>query len=308
MLVSERSVLLKGLRRREYYPTCDTARSTMDSQGSYQIAAIASNIEKEIQRLRAQVDLFWEQESKHYIEFGLRDGMSIVELGAGPGFLTEKLGATFSDLKVTAVELDPFLVDYAKKYVAQTSFDHYEILQCSLMETGLATDSFDFAITRLVLEHLPQPIDAVQEILRIVKPGGKAVFVDNDFSMHILTYPHIAALGELYHAYCQSREAEGGNPRIGRELPTLLKSAGFSKVSFEVICAHSEMIGDEPFLASEGIGIPSKLVQDGFLSSKVLAKIAVEWRNMLKSPKHAILRQLFMVCGEKPLEETPSSS
>jgi ubiquinone/menaquinone biosynthesis C-methylase UbiE len=271
----------------------------MNLQGSYQIGTIASNVEKEIQRLKAQVDLFWESESKRYIEFGLQDGLSIVELGSGPGFLTEKLVATFPQLKVTAVEIDPFLVAYAKDHLLQKHVHRCEVLQGSLMDTGLATNSFDFAVTRLVLEHLPEPIDAIQEVLRIVKPGGKAVFIDNDFAMHIMTYPHIAELGELYEAYCRSREAEGGNPQIGRELPALLKQGGFSKVEFAVICAHSEIVGDEQFLASEGIGIPTKLVQDGFLSSKMLAKIAVEWRNLLKNPNHAILRQLYMACGEK---------
>ena len=271
----------------------------MNLQGSYQIGTIASNVEKEIQRLKAQVDLFWESESKRYIEFGLQDGLSIVELGSGPGFLTEKLVATFPQLKVTAVEIDPFLVAYAKNHLPQEHVHRCKVLQGSLMDTGFATNSFDFAVTRLVLEHLPEPIGAIQEVLRIVKPGGKAVFIDNDFAMHIMTYPHIAALGELYEAYCRSRQAGGGNPQIGRELPVLLKKGGFSKVEFAVICAHSGIVGDEQFLASEGIGIPTKLVQDGFLSSEVLAKIAVEWRNLLKNPNHAILRQLYMACGEK---------
>ena len=275
----------------------------MTLQGSYHIRAIASDVDREIQRLGSQVDLFWESESKRYVEFGLRDGLSVVELGSGPGFLTEKILVAFPHVKITSVEIDPFLVNYAKNYVSQKHLHRCDILQGSLMDTDLAANSFDFAITRLVLEHLANPVEAIQEVLRIVKPGGKAVFVDNDFTMHIMTYPHIAELGELYAAYCRSREAEGGNPKIGCELPTLLKKAGFSKVDFAAICAHSEIVGDESFLASEGIGIPSKLVQDGFLSSKVLAKIAVEWRNMLKNPNHSILRQLYMASGEKPLEK-----
>jgi ubiquinone/menaquinone biosynthesis C-methylase UbiE len=87
-----------------------------------------------------------------------------------------------------------------------------------------------------VLEHLPDPIKAIQEALRIIKPGGKAVFVDNDLTMHIMTHPHIPELGELYHAYCQSREVEGGNPKIGRELPTLLKN-GISQYLIRFGCS-----------------------------------------------------------------------
>src|SRR5437764_9437511 len=118
----------------------------MNLQGSYQIRTIASNVEKEIQRLKAQVDLFWEQELKHYVEFGLRDGLSIAELGSGPGFLTAKMLATFPHLKVTAIEIDPFLVAYAKDYLSQKHAHQCEILQSSLMDTDLAANSFDFAI------------------------------------------------------------------------------------------------------------------------------------------------------------------
>lgn len=276
----------------------------MNQQGSYQIQTIAGNVDLEINRLKAQVELFWDKELKHYIEFGLNDRMSIVEMGSGPGFVTEKISRNFPNIKITAIEIDSLLVDYAKNYLAENHFDQCEVLQKSIMETGLPENTFDFAITRLVLEHLPDPVNAVREVFRILKPGGKAVFVDNDFEKHIITYPHIPELRELYDAYCQARYAEGGNPKIGRQLPNILKKGGFSKVDFEVISAHSEILGDEVFLKSEGIGIPSQLVHTGFLSSKVLAKISIEWRKMLKSEDHLITRQLYIAVGEKLLEQS----
>ncbi|QFQ28663.1 class I SAM-dependent methyltransferase [Bacillus thuringiensis] len=271
----------------------------MSSQGSYQISTIASNISKEINRLKAQVDLFWDKEFKRYTEFGLADGIKIAELGSGPGFVTEKILNAFPNVQITALEIDPILVEYAGRYLKENQYDRYEIVQGSIMTTGFADNSFDFAITRLVLEHLPDPVGAVREICRIIKPGGKAIFVDNDFEMHIMTFPSFGSLSELYEAYCQSRSEEGGNPKIGRELPLILKRGGLSNIDFEVISAHSEVVGDEKFFKSEGIGIPSKLVRDGFLPSKVLADISVQWRNVVKSEDHAILRQLYMAVGEK---------
>ncbi|QOS80431.1 class I SAM-dependent methyltransferase [Paenibacillus sp. JNUCC31] len=271
----------------------------MSSQGSYQISTIASNIDKEINRLKAQVDLFWDKEFKRYVEFGLEDGMKIAELGSGPGFVTENLLKTLPNIHITALEIDSILVEYAAQYLKENQFDRYEIVQGSIMTTGFPDNSFDFAITRLVLEHLPDPVGAVREICRIIKPGGKAIFVDNDFEMHIMTFPSFGSLRELYEAYCQSRSQEGGNPKIGRELPLILKRGGLSNIDFEVISAHSEVVGDEKFFKSEGIGIPSKLVRDGFLPSKVLADISVQWRNVVKSEDHAILRQLYMAVGEK---------
>lgn len=271
----------------------------MNQQGSYQINTISSCVEAEISRLKAQVELFWDKEFKHYIEFGLSDGMLIAELGSGPGFVTEKILGILPNTKITAIEIDPFLADYARKYLSQKKLIQVEVLQKSIMQTGLAENFFDFAVIRLVLEHLPDPVNAVREVFRILKPGGKAIFVDNDFEMHIMTYPNILELRELYDAYCRSRYAEGGNPKIGRELPNILKRGGFSKVDFEIINAHSEIVCEEIFFKSEGIGIPVKLVQDGFLSSKSLGKISMEWRNMLKDENHSILRQLYIGVGEK---------
>jgi hypothetical protein len=61
------------------------------------------------------------------------------------------------------------------------------------------------------------------------------------------------------------------------------------------------------FFRSEGLGIPSKLVHDGYLSSKMLGKISVGWRDMRKSADHAIIRQIYMAVGEKAPEKCTSA-
>lgn len=274
----------------------------MNNQSSYRIDSISSNREMEIKRLKSQVELFWDKEIKHYQEFGLKDGLEIVELGCGPGFVIEKLLERFPKSNITGIEIDAQLVEYARNYLNDQALTGFQITEGSIMDSGLPDHSFDFAISRLVLEHLPDPVNAAREVARILKPGGKAIFIDNDFEMHIMTFPQIPELQELYEAYCRSRYAEGGNPKIGRELPLILKQAGFTAIEFEIINAHSAVGGDAIFLQSEGVGIPSKLVRDGFLTSKALAKISIEWRDMLKNNNHAILRQLYLAVGTKTAE------
>ncbi len=271
----------------------------MDNQSSYQIQNISGNLETELNRLKAQVELFWEKELKRYKEFGLKDGMSVIELGCGPGFLIEKLMDAFPGMEITGMEVDPFLVRYAGDYLQTKGFTRCKVLLGSIMDTGLPGNSFDFAITRLVLEHLPDPVHAVKEVHRILKPGGKAVFIDNDFEMHMMTSPHVLELRELYEAYCRARYAEGGNPKIGRELPIILKKGGFSNLDFEIIGAHSVILGDEKFFKSEGVGIPYKLVEAGYLPSKVMGSISVKWKKMINDDSHAIIRQLYLGAGEK---------
>jgi ubiquinone/menaquinone biosynthesis C-methylase UbiE len=272
-----------------------------NNNSSYQIQRVSGHLQTEIDRLDAQVNLFWEKELKHYKEYGLKDGMSVVELGSGPGFLTEKLLGAFPGITINCLEIDPTLMEIAQQRLKSKYRQRVQMVHASIMNTELPGDTYDFAIVRLLIEHLPDPIRAAREVYRILKPAGKAVFIDNDFEMHLVTYPSIPGLRELYQAYCQARCAGGGNPRIGRELPIILKKAGFTNLDFEIIAAHSQILGDDIFFKSQGVGIPTQLVRDGYLSSKLLGEISVQWRNIVRNQDHAIIRQLYMGIGEKAI-------
>jgi SAM-dependent methyltransferase/acyl carrier protein len=257
------------------------------------------NVDQEIRRLKAQVELFWHKEARLLRTFGLRDGMKVLECGCGPGHVVEKLLTTFPACEVTGVEIDPFLVRKSKDMVAALGTGRGHILEQSITDLGFPDNSFDFVISRLVLEHLPDPVRAVKEVHRVLKTGGKAVFVDNDFDMHLRAYPDIPELRELYDAYCRCRTTEGGNPRIGRELPGLLMEAGFSRVDLEIVSAHSTVVGDEVFLKSEGSGIPAQLVKGGYLARDVMDRLARKWHSALHEKRHVFFRQLFVAAGEK---------
>jgi acyl carrier protein len=155
-----------------------------------------------------------------------------------------------------------------------------------------------------VIEHLEEPLKALYELNRILKPGGKLVIVSNDFAYHLLTYPVIPQLNEMYDAYCRSRFSEGGNPFIGRMLPAYLENSNFDRINFEIITAHSKLSGDETFLKAENINISKRLVETGFLSRNTLADLVEKWYEMLKDPHHVFYRQLFVVSGEKTRNES----
>jgi FkbH-like protein len=270
---------------------------------SYKFEEFSSNAESEVRRLKAQVELFWEKEVRCYRAFGLRDGMSILECGCGPGCLLEKLSAEFPASTVTGVEIDPCLAKIAARQRAAAGAARFEILQQSLMALGFAENSFDFVISRLVLEHLPNPVSAVKEIFRVLKPGGKAILIDNDFEFHLRTHPDIAELKDLYGAYCRARKDEGGNPMIGRELPGILATCGFTHIDLEILSAHSHITGDALFLQSESVAISTQLVKNGYLPRETLDSIAVQWHALFHAPDHAFFRQIFVAVGEKWLHE-----
>jgi SAM-dependent methyltransferase/acyl carrier protein len=272
----------------------------MFHSGSYQLKTFSTDTSSEIRRLRGQVELFWEKEYALYRSLGLGDGMSVLECGCGPGFMIGRISDALPSCRAVGLEIDPALAMVARETAEEGRGGRFEVVERSILDTGLPDDSFDFILVRLVVEHLPDPVAAMREVFRLLKPEGAAVFVDNDFDMHLQTFPRIPELDDLYDAYCRSREAEGGKPRIGRELPWLLDEAGYSDIALDVVGVHSYHAGDDAFLQAEGVGISARLVEDGFLAREKLDAIAEKWRALFESESHSFYRQLFAASGRKP--------
>jgi len=267
--------------------------------GSYIPGTFSENIESEVNRLRYQVDLFYSREFEIYKKLGLKDGMKIVECGSGPGFLITNIKRDLPGCIATAVEIDPYLVEHLKRNSEDNGKMLIEVKHASIYKTELPDNSFDFAIARLVFEHLTQPADAISEIRRILKPGGTIVIVSNDFSYHLLTFPAINESDEMFSSYINSRLSKGGNPFIGRQMPVFLKNGGFEELNIEIICVHNEIDGDKPFLKAENVNISKSLVKEGFLKKETLENLVEGWYKILQYPGHVLFRQLFVSSGTK---------
>lgn len=267
-------------------------------QGSYELARFAADAHAEKARLEAQVDLFWAQEMELYRLLELSPGSKVLDCGCGTGYLLKKLDREFPGLQCTAVDFDPQFIEAAHKNLCEVPL--CTIIEGSVTNLDFPDESFDVVLCRLVLEHLTNPLLGLKEILRVLKPSGRAVIIDNDFDLHERTWPDCPSLGALYDAYRRARRSDGGNPCIGRELPAIMRVAGFSDVQLVLLSAHSQVEGDEVFLKAEGSGIPAQLVKNGFLKPALLDQIAQEWVEMLATPRHCIFRMLFAGVGTRP--------
>ena len=199
-------------------------------KGSYQLSSFTSNKEIEVRRLKSQVELFFDKEFEVFRKFGLTDGMSIIECGSGTGDLVVNILKHFKNCKATALEIDPFLFEILSGNSIDNGDKIYNPILGSIYDIDLPDKSVDFAVTRLVIEHLLEPYKAFSELYRILKPNGILVVVSNDFAYHVLTYPVIPELDEMFAAYNKSRFSEGGNPLVGRQLPVFFQNAGFKNI------------------------------------------------------------------------------
>lgn len=266
--------------------------------GSYHVSSFSANTQAEIRRLDAQVDLFWPTERELIDRYGLEEGMDYLDCGCGPGRLIELLKGRYPGLKCTGLEMDPILVEAANGKLSELGFSDCSVIQGTAESPNLPAKSFDFITMRLVLEHVLDPVEALQSLRRLLRPGGRLFIISNDFENHTRTWPFVPELDPLYEAYCASRREDHGDPCIGRRVPRLLAKAGFSIVAQEIEVAHNAITGDEAFFKAEGVGIPAQLVSSGFLDQAVFESMIHSWKEMLADPDHCITRQLCIAIGE----------
>jgi SAM-dependent methyltransferase len=99
----------------------------------------------------------------------------IVDLGCGEGILLEKIVKSFPSQHVSGVDIIPENIEICKKF-------GLPVLLGDINSTDLSDNSVDLVLLIEVIEHLNEPVRTLKEIKRILKPGGKVVFLfPNDF-------------------------------------------------------------------------------------------------------------------------------
>ena len=215
----------------------------MEQHGSYRLQEHFGDVPAELARLEAQAASFWGKESEILKRRGLGEDARVLEIGCGPGFATERLLALVPEGSVVGIDNDPYMVELAGRRLA--GLGRVEIRLGSVNKTGLAEASFEAAIARLLFQHLPDPLEALAEIRRVLRPGGRVFVTDIDSRWGLLLDPEPSHFDEVSAAIGSMRRERGGDPSIGRRLPRLLADAGFTNLALDVIAIHSVIDGPE---------------------------------------------------------------
>jgi SAM-dependent methyltransferase len=168
-------------------------------------------------------------------------GSSVLDAGSGLGLLPFELAANVA-LRVEGSDLDPNFIEHSRVLQGRLSdagaFDSDADIAFSVGDVralDFADASFDLVFIREVLQFVPDPVQALRELRRVLKPGGYACVSDMDDGLRITWPPPSPALGRLVGVVADLQHEDGGDRQIGRKLTTHLRSAGFDINSIVVL-------------------------------------------------------------------------
>jgi SAM-dependent methyltransferase len=190
--------------------------------------------EQERARL-AGIEALWDPGSRALLEeLGLAAGHRCLEVGAGGGALVEWIAQRVGPGGgVTATDIDT-------RFVEPLASDVVEVRQHDITTGAPAEGAFEFAHARLVLEHLPERDAALDNLVASLRPGGRLLVEDYDWTPFGLDPPEPLA-DRVAAGILRFMQDAGFDPLYGRRVVSAAAAAGLEEVRGE---ARARVIDD----------------------------------------------------------------
>ena len=188
----------------------------------------------------------------------LREGMTVLDVGCGPGSITAGIAARVGSGRVTGVDLDETQAQLARQTVQAQGASNTQFRTGSAYELPFVDAQFDALFSHALIEHLSEPVRAMREFLRVLKPGGVMGVATPDWS-GFLFGPASPALTAAVKAYEALQVDNGGDVNAGHKLSQYAVDAGFERVTSRARYENFEpltIITDVLAAKLEGAGQP----------------------------------------------------
>ncbi|GAB2959116.1 methyltransferase domain-containing protein [Amycolatopsis acidiphila] len=170
------------------------------------------------------------ENSAGYLLPRLRAGLSLLDVGCGPGTITADLAGLVAPGEVTAVEPTEEALALGTRTAAERNVANIRFRTADVHALEFADDSFDVVHAHQVLQHVHDPVLALREMGRVCRPDGVVAARDSDYAA-MTWFPQVPALDEWLSLYRRTARHNGGEPDAGRRLLSWAREAGFTQVT-----------------------------------------------------------------------------
>jgi ubiquinone/menaquinone biosynthesis C-methylase UbiE len=156
-------------------------------------------------------------------------GSRVLEAGCGIGAQTVTLAKNSPDALITSIDISETSISEAGRNIAAAGLSNVQLEQGDLFNLPYGPESFDHVFVCFVLEHLADPVPALQTLSRYLKRGGTITVIEGDHGSAYF-HPDSEAAHRAIHCQVELQRKAGGNAMIGRELYPLLHQAGYDRI------------------------------------------------------------------------------
>jgi ubiquinone/menaquinone biosynthesis C-methylase UbiE len=169
------------------------------------------------------------ENSAGYLLDRLRPGLSLLDIGCGPGTITADLASRVAPGTVVGIDASAAVIDEARGNAEPAGLVGLTFEVGDAFALGFPDDAFDVVHAHQVLQHVGDPVAALVEMRRVCRPGGVVAVRDADYPA--MTYfPPNPDLDRALRDYVALARANGAHPDAGRQLLAWTHRAGFESV------------------------------------------------------------------------------
>jgi ubiquinone/menaquinone biosynthesis C-methylase UbiE len=254
---------------------------------------------REAARLEAKVNpQAWVEK---YMARHIEPGMEVLSVGDGPGVILKAICELHPSVRGTGIDISPDRVNEAARKNLGNPGARFVCGDAHAMQFPAA--SFDLVYCRMLLQYLGDKERAVQEMVRVCKPGGTVLLQDLDGQL-LWHYPEDPRLQHAVEKVLTGLGETGFDPFVGRKLFWLAHKAGLQDVKVQVEAYHlvaGEIAPDVLKQWELKFDIARPQMSRIFGSETEAKELSRKFLEYLRRPDTLTYSTVFTVIGEKPL-------
>lgn len=182
------------------------------------------------------------------VEAKIDKGASILEVAPGPGYLSIELARR--GYIVTGMEISQDFVKIEKRNASEAGV-FVDFRQGNASAMALPNNAFDFVVCSAAFKNFKEPLNAMQEMYRVLKPDGTTLILDMN---------HAATKQDIENEIKRSGMKGFDRFFVKLSFKTFLKSGAYTKEGFEELIAKTAFSRHE--IIKNGIGFQVWLFRD----------------------------------------------
>lgn len=236
--------------------------------------------------------------------------MRVIELGCGRGEVTQILAELVGPSGlVVAIDRDPKAVTITADRMKANTIEHVRVTPADLIGDGsdlddLQSESFDVLAGRRVLMYLPDPVEVLRRLSRLLRSGGLVVFEETDSTMVPARVSPMTAHDRAVDWLRKMLVAEGADPAMGFGLPATLVQAG---LRFERIRAEAVIQGQGIQYPLAGLLelVQARVISAGIATQDEVDSLAARLEIESRDPTSVYVSEMsFCAWARKPVHRT----